>query len=178
MSANSYSGAVSSGLPAPIHTSLFDYFHDYKYEATIGLLYLHRKKADIADVNDALAKINVDLTDVAGVQRDTEKWFSRLLVKFEDYAKNEFERIKEMDGDIISLKNGEIKIRIQDMTTEYKYVNVAGIPFEVPDALVTDLFSRFGEVKEIRMNYYNVGLKGIATGTRKIKMIVKKIFRV
>ena len=70
------------------------------------------------------------------------------------------------------LSNSEIKIRIQDMTTEYKYVNVAGIPFEVPDALVTDLFSRFGEVKEIRMNYYNVGLKGIATGTRKIKMIV------
>ena len=79
-----------------------------------------------------------------------------------------------MDGHIISLRNGDTKMRIQDMMTVYKYVNVAGIPFEVPDNVIVNVFSRFGEVKEVRMNYYNVGLKGIATGTRKIKMIVKK----
>ena len=170
----SYSGVASSGLLAPIPTTLSDLFANFKYESTIGLLYLNKKKADIADVTDFLLKINVDVTDIVGVQRDTEKWFSRLLVKFENYAKSEFERVKEMDGQIINLKNGEIKIRIQDMTTEYKYVNVAGIPFEVPDNVVVDLFSRFGEVKEVRMNFYNVGLKGLATGTRKIKMIVKR----
>ena len=170
----SYSGVTSSGFMAHSHTTIADLFADFKYESTIGLLYLDKKKADIADVNNALDKINVDLTDIVCVQRDTEKWYTRLLVKFENYARSEFERIKELDGQIISLKNGEIKMRIQDMTTKYKYVNVAGIPYEIPDDVIVNLFSRFGEVKEVRMNYYNVGLKGIATGTRKIKMVVKK----
>ena len=93
----SYSGAAKSGLGGPSHTTLADLFAHYKYESTIGLLYLHQKKADIADVNAALQKINVDLADIAGVQRDTEKWWTRLLIKFEGRAKSEFERIKEMD---------------------------------------------------------------------------------
>ena len=45
-------------------------------------------------MNNALDKIQVDLTDVVCVQRDTENWYSQLLVKFEDYARSEFERIK------------------------------------------------------------------------------------
>ena len=93
-------------------------------------------------------------------------------MKFENYARCEFERVKEMDGHIISLRNGEIKVRIQNMTTVYKYINVAGIPFEVPDNVIINVFSRFGEVKEVKMNYYDVVRKGIATGTRKIKMRV------
>ena len=83
----SYSGIASNGLLAPSHTTLADLFANYKYESTIGLLYMEKKKADIADVTAAMAKINVDMTDIIGVQRDTEKWFTRLLVKFEDYAK-------------------------------------------------------------------------------------------
>ena len=139
----SYSGVASAGLGAPSHTTLADLFKHYRYESTIGLLFLHGKKADIADVNIALQKIDVELVDVKGIQRDTEKWWSRLLIKFDDHAKSEFERVKELDGQIISLRNGDIKIRIQDMTTEYKYVNVAGIPMEVPDNVVIDLFSEF-----------------------------------
>ena len=68
----SYSGAASAGLAAPSHTTLADLFKHYKYESTIGLLYLNGKKADIGDVNIVLQKINVDLVDIKGVQRDTE----------------------------------------------------------------------------------------------------------
>ena len=110
------------------------------------------------------------------VQRDTEKWFSRLLVKLEDDAFIEFDRIKDMDGEIITLRKDEedVKIMIQDMTSNIKYVAVAGIPFEVPDKAVYELMSRFGIVKGIRMNYYQSVLKGIATGTRIVKMSIKR----
>ena len=52
----SYSGVTSGGFMAQSHTTIADLFADYKYESTIGLLYLDKKKADIADVNSALEK--------------------------------------------------------------------------------------------------------------------------
>ena len=104
----SYSGVASAGLAAPSHTTLADLFKHYRYESTIGLLFLYGKKADIADVNVALQKIDVELVDVKGVQRDTEKWWSRLLIKFDDHAKSELERVKDLDGQIISLRNENV----------------------------------------------------------------------
>ena len=81
-----------------------------------------------------------------------------------------------MDGEIITLRKntGDLKIMIQDMTSNMKYVAVAGIPFEVPNEAVAALMSRFGDVKGIRMNYYKSILNCIATGTRIIKMNMKK----
>ena len=174
--AGSYRDVAGMGFQAASHASIADLFSNYKYQQTFGLLYLNRRKADIADVRAVLNELVIENSDVKCVQRDTEKWFSRLLVKLEDNAFMEFDRIKDMDGEIITLKKNEedIKIMIQDMTSNIKYVAVAGIPFEVPDKAVYELMSRFGIVKGIRMNYYQSVLKGIATGTRIVKMSIKR----
>ena len=60
------------------------------------------------------------------------------------------------------------------MTGDIKYVSVVGIPFEVPDRVVVEIMSRFGTVKDIKMNFYQQNLQGIANGTRCVKMIVQK----
>ena len=174
--AGSYRDVAGMGLQAASHASIADLFSNYKYQQTFGLLYLNRKKADIADVRAVLDKLSIENSDVKCVQRDTEKWWSRLLLKLEDYASVEFDRIKDMDGEIITLRKNEedVKIMIQDMTSNIKYVAVAGVPFEVPDNAVYELMSRFGIVKGIRMNYYQSVLKGIATGTCIVKMSVKR----
>ena len=166
--ASSYRDAAGTGFQAASHVSIADIFSNYKYKQTFGLLYLNRKKADLADMSAVIKKLQLENADIKCVQRDTEKWYSRLLVKLEDCASVEFERMKDMDGEIITLKRNddEVKIMIQDMTSNIKYVAVAGIPFEVPDEAVAELMSRFGDVKGIRMNYYKSILNGIATGTR------------
>ena len=48
--AGSYSAAAGIGFQAASHASIADLFSNYKYQQTFGLLYLNRKKADIADV--------------------------------------------------------------------------------------------------------------------------------
>ena len=151
-----YRDAAGTGFQAACQASIEDLFNKYKCKHTFGLLYLDRKKADIADMPTVIQEMQLENSDIIGVQRDTEKWYSRLLVKLDDDAFMEFERIKDMDGEIITLKrnNGDIKIMIQDMTSSMKYVAVAGIPFEVPNDAVAALMSRFGDVKGIRMNYY------------------------
>ena len=153
--AGTYRDVAGMCFQAASHASIADLFNNYKYQQTFGLLYLNRKKADIAEVQAVLNELVIENSDVKCVQRDTEKWFSRLLVKLEDDAFMEFDRIKDMDGEIITLRKNEedIKIMIQDMTSNIKYVAVAGIPFEVPDKAVYELMSRFGIVKGIRMNY-------------------------
>ena len=173
---SSYCDVAGTGIQAASHASIADLFSQYKYKQTFGLLYLNRKKAELADIPEVLNKLQLDNADIKGVQRDIEKWFSRLLIKLDDYAALEFERMKDRDGETITLirKNEEVKIMIQDMTSNIKNVAVAGIPFEVPDEAVTELMSRFGDVRGIRMNFYQSILKGIATGTRIVKMNIKR----
>ena len=172
----SYRDAAGAGFQAACQASIEDLFSKYKSRQTFGLLYLDRIKADIADMPTIISELHLESADIKGVQRDTEIFFSRLLVKLNDDAMLDFDRIKDMDGEIITLRrnNGDVKIMIQDMTSSLKYVAVAGIPFEVPNEAVAALMSRFGDVKGIRMNYYKSILNGIATGTRIVKMNMKR----
>ena len=172
----SYRDAAGTGFQAACQASIEDLFSKYKCKQTFGLLFLDKKKAELADMPAVIQMLQLDSADIIGVQRDTEKWWSRLLVKLDDDALMEFERMKDMDGEIITLRrnNCDVKIMIQDMTSNIKYVAVSGIPFEVPNEAVAALMSRFGDVKGIRMNYYKSILNGIATGTRIIKMNIKR----
>ena len=104
--------------------SLADLFARYKYKETIGLLYLHNEKAEISDVLELLRKLNVDRIHVEGIQRDSEKWYSRLLIKFKPQFVNVFERVKKLDGNVLSVRGGEARVIIQDMTGDMKYVSV------------------------------------------------------
>ena len=171
-----YRDAAGAGFQAACQDSIEDLFSKYKCKQTFGLLYLDRNKADITDLPTIISELHLESADIIGVQRDTEKFYSRLLVKLKDDAMLEFDRIKDMDGEIITLRRnfGDVKIMIQDMTSCLKYVAVAGIPFEVPNDAVAALMSRFGDVKGIRMNYYKSILNGIATGTRIVKMNMKR----
>ena len=99
--AGSYRDVAGMGFQA---ASIADLFSNYKYQQTFGLLYLNRKKPNIADVQAVLDKLFIENSDVKCVQRDTEKWFSRLLIKLEDDALLEFDRIKDMDGEIVTLR--------------------------------------------------------------------------
>ena len=152
----SYRDAAGTGFQAACQASIEDLFSKYKCKQTFGLLFLDKKKAELADMPAVIQMLQLDSADIIGVQRDTEKWWSRLLVKLDDDAFMEFERMKDMDGEIITLRrnNCDVKIMIQDMTSNIKYVAVSGIPFEVPNEAVAALMSRFGDVKGIRMNYY------------------------
>ena len=166
----SYSEATGAGG----QNSLADLFARYKYKETIGLLYLHNEKAEISDVLELLRKLNIDRIHVEGIQRDSEKWYSRLLIKFKPQFANVFERVKKLDGNVLLVRGGEARVIIQDMTGEIKYVSVYGVPFEVPNSAVEELMSRFGQVKDIRMIFFQQNLCGIATGTRCVKMIIQR----
>ena len=105
MATVTYRDIASSGhAESTGHTSINDLFSQYKRKNTFGLLYLDRKKADLADVTRLFNELSLEITDIKCVQRDTEKWFSRLLVKLEDHAAVEFERMRVMDGKIISIR--------------------------------------------------------------------------
>ena len=168
------SAAANGGVGSSAQSSLVDLFSTYKYKETIGFLYLDKVKARLMDVKEIMAKLRINVCDILGVQHDSERWFGRLLCKFKSTAANVFDRLKNMDGEIIQVRGGEARVMIQDMTGEVKYVSVSGIPYEVPDEVVANLMSRFGTVKSIRMNYFQQALTGIANGTRCVKMIIKK----
>ena len=157
--------------------SLEDLFCNYKCKQSFAILYLDKKKSNLIDMPLVLRKLELNTDDVIGVQRDTEKWFTRVIIKLKEEALDEFDRMVSMDGEVFTIQRTdgeEVRIMVQDMASNIKYVSVAGVPFEVPDEALYNLMSRFGDVKGVRMNYYHTILPGIATGTRVVKMNIKK----
>ena len=147
-----YSAAADLGAQGASLITIEDLFNSYKSKNTFAILYLNRKKANLLDMPKVINSLSLDSKDIAGVQRDTEKWYSKVLIKFKDSAESEYERMKDLDGEVITIKqetDEEVKIMVQDITSNIKYVAVSGVPFEVPDSALTNLMSRFGEVKGI-----------------------------
>ena len=143
--------AGNGGQPGGGHNSLEDLFAQYKYKNTIGLLYMQKEKAEITDVLELLRKLNINRMHLEGVQRDSERRYSRLLLKFKSQFEYVFERVKSRDRDVVSVRGGEARVMVQDMTGEIEYVSVVRMPFEIPDKVVVEIMSRFGTVKDIKI---------------------------
>ena len=112
--------------------SLEDLFCNYKCKQSFSILYLDRKKTNLIDMPLVLSKLELNTDDVIGVQRDTEKWFTRVIIKLKEEALNEFNRMMSMDGEVFTIQRTdgeEVRIMVQDMASNIKYVSVAGVPF-------------------------------------------------
>ena len=170
-----YSEQTRLGGPGGQSLTIGDLFSQFKYKNTVGLQYLDRQRADIRDANIILRELDINTNDLVGIQNDTEKYGTRLIINYKETSTMMYDLLKFRDGEIFKIHNySEKRIMIQDMSSDLKFVAVIGVPFEVPHQIVRNIMSRFGEVHDIRMNYFQTKLNGLATGTRTVKMKVLK----
>ena len=67
----SYRDAAGTGFQAAGQASIENLFSKYKCKQTFGLLFLDRKKADIAVMPTVINMLHLESADIKGVQRDT-----------------------------------------------------------------------------------------------------------
>ena len=151
-------------------TGKMEYF---KRKNSFGIAYFPNEKADIDDVCEVLGKLDISVEDVYGVQQVGLK---KIIVKLEDSAGDRFERvIRDYEGRVFSLERRNVSIQIVNLSSTKTVVTVKNVPFEVSNDTLTRILSEYGEVYNIRSQFYTEGiLNGKNNGNRTALMKISK----
>ena len=145
----------------------------FKRKNSFGIQYLENERADTSDVFGILGKIQANFMNIYGVQ---QVGYSKIIVKFEDHAADEFERLmRDYEGRILALDNKEVSIQIVNLSTSKIIVTIKNAPFELTDDDLSKILSSYGKVFSIRDQVYTSGaLAGKHNGNRTALMSIKK----
>ncbi|XP_066963224.1 uncharacterized protein [Macrobrachium rosenbergii] len=115
----------------------------FRRKNSFGIQYLENERADTDDVFGILGKIQANFMNIYGVQ---QVGFSKIIVKFEDHAAEEFERImRDYEGRILALNNKDVSIQIVNLSTSKIIVTIKNAPFELTNEDLSKTLSSYGK---------------------------------
>lgn len=138
---------------------------------TIGIRYLEgssRYEDDYPLILDETLGINDN--ELEGI---SELGKNRLIVKLN--SSERYDEICEVYCGIEIAVTEDIKIKVEDLSTYRSYVTVRNVPFEMSDYMLTDIFSKYGNVNYVKRNTRNQGrYRGIFNGERTVSMDITR----
>ena len=145
----------------------------FKRRNSFGILYLGEEKADVDEVFDVLARVQVPIRHVYGIQTIGLK---RIVVKLNDEESELFERtMRDYEDRVFSLENRNVNVKIVNLSTNKIVVTIRNAPFELPNHMLQDILSEYGQVFNVRSQVYQEGkLAGISNGNKTALMALKK----
>ena len=135
---------------------------------TIGLKF--SDPVEINEICDVLFdRLNIDYEDIYGFQQHK---FNKVEVKFKDSDVHKQFCIDYAEKELVLDDNKTVMV--VNLSGIYTYVSIKFAPFDLTDATLINIMSRYGKVENIRWNKYTYGdARGLLNGTRTAKMILK-----
>ena len=145
----------------------------FKRKNSLGIVYLNHGKANVEDVLEVLTKMCVSIQDVYGIQ---QIGYSKIIVKLQDKAAELFDHLMKIYEDkVFEIEERTVNVQIVNLSVNKVVVTIKNAPFELPEYLLRDLLSQYGQVCNMRTQSFTSGnYRGIYNGIKTALMTLNR----